>query len=61
PAFLDPLFRHPRLTVSKKSKQPFRALFELAFKGLARWPGGESAERRKHRLFEERAIQIGLT
>jgi hypothetical protein len=32
PAFLDPLFRHPRLTVSKKSKQPFQALFELAFK-----------------------------
>ncbi|TDY16768.1 O-acetyl-ADP-ribose deacetylase (regulator of RNase III) [Paraburkholderia sp. BL6665CI2N2] len=29
--------------------------------GLAEWPGGESAGRRKHRLFDERAIQIGLT
>ncbi len=28
--------------------------------GLSEWPGGESAGRRKYRLFDERAIRIGL-
>ncbi|MDN7429067.1 macro domain-containing protein [Burkholderia sp. AU45388] len=28
--------------------------------GFSAWPGGESAGRRKYRLFDERAIQIGL-
>ncbi|MEX3630057.1 MAG: hypothetical protein VB138_11855 [Burkholderia sp.] len=30
-AFLDPLFRHPRLTVSQESKQPLRALLNWPF------------------------------
>ncbi len=29
--------------------------------GLSAWPGGESAGRRKYRLFDERAIRIGLS